>query len=537
MRHNRSSDITSSPRKLLFSWIGDADLFAWSTAAGEEAVEAVRTVLGKPPRQVVGAGPVKTLTEQVDFDAIHLLSDKDPVLAKKFGAWIGSKATTHSVRLSSPVDYSAIFEAVDGVLGAVTSEVRGEYSVSIHLSSGTPAMTAVWVLLGKSRYPASFYQTFRGQVIPTTIPFDLLVDYLPGVLHASDRLLQSANVTDAATEGFGAVIGRSPRIREVIARAKRIALRDVGVLILGESGVGKDVFAQALHAASRRSAKPFVPINCAAVPKELLESELFGHKRGAFTGASDDRAGAFEQADTGTLFLDEVGECDLPMQAKLLRVLQPGPNDPPASRTFRRVGDSKERHADVRIIAATNRDLQAEVAAGRFREDLYYRLAGFTLKIPALRDRTTDIPAMADHLLARINSDFLRTEPGYQDKRLSVSAKRFLCQQMWPGNVRQLHNALLQAAVMVEGSTIEPRDIEAGLAEGAPSGVLGAVDVPLGDGFSLPRYLEETQRRFLARAMREAGGKKTVAAELLGYTNYQTLAAQLDRLKVAWSAE
>ncbi len=490
--------------------------------------------LGKQPRHVDGSGPVKTLTDQVEFDQVHLLSDKDPVLARQFAAWIGTKATVHAVRLQSPIDYSAIFEAADDVLGKVISQVRGACSVSIHLSPGTPAMTAVWVLLGKSRYPATFYQTFGGKVIPTSIPFDLLVDYLPTVLHASDRLIQGANVADAATEGFGGVIGRSTQIREAITRAKRIALRDVGVLLLGESGVGKDVFARALHAASRRSAKPFVAINCAAVPKELLESELFGHKKGSFTGAAADRNGAFEQADSGTLFLDEVGECDLPMQAKLLRVLQPGQDEPPSARTFRRVGDSQERRADVRIIAATNRDLQAEVAAGRFREDLYYRLAAFTLKVPALRNRPTDIPAIADHLLARINADFAKAEPGYQDKRLSVSTKRFLCQQAWPGNVRQLHNVLLQAAVMIDGPVIEPRDIEAGLSETTGRHELARASLPLGDGFSLTKHLEDVQRQFLARAMKEAAGKKTVAAKLLGYPNYQTLAAQLERLGVDW---
>jgi len=535
--HKWSCPISQGTRKLVFCWLGDADLFAWSAAVGEVAVEAVTQLLGKQPRHVEGSGPVKTLTDQIEFDEIHLLSDKEPELAKQFAAWIGPKTRVHTVRLSSPVDYSAIFEAADGVLGKVTSQVQGECSVSIHLSPGTPAMTAVWVLLGKSRYPATFYQTFRGRVIPTTIPFDLLVDYLPSVLHVSDRLIQGANVADAGTEGFGSVIGRSLQIREVIARARRIALRDVGVLILGESGVGKDVFARALHETSRRAARPFVAINCAAVPKELLESELFGHVKGAFTGAAANREGAFEHAHTGTLFLDEVGECDLSMQAKLLRVLQPGSDDPPAMRHFRRVGESADRYADVRVIAATNRDLQAEVAAGRFREDLYYRLAAFTLKIPALRDRASDIPAIADHLLNRINTDFARTEPGFQHKHLSVATKKFLCQQQWPGNVRQLHNVLLQAAVMIDGPTISPRDLAAGLSDFRDTMAFNRGDPELGSGFSLNKHLEDVQRHFLSRAMREAKGKKTLAAELLGYPNYQTLAAQLERLKVKWEEE
>jgi transcriptional regulator with PAS, ATPase and Fis domain len=517
----------------LFCWIGDADLAAWAGAIGESA-EKLLTSLGRKIKAAEGSGPIKTLVDQVAFDTVHLLSDKPAQMSTEFARWIGPSARVHQVKLSSPVDYSDIFTAVDSVLKQVVSSIKGDYTLSIHLSPGTPAMTAVWVLLGKSRYPATFYQTYQSKVIPTNIPFDLLVDFLPAVLHASDRILQSSNLADAGTGSFGAVIGSSPAIREVIARARRIALRDVSVLLLGESGVGKDVFANAIHGASRRSGRPFVAINCAAVPKELLESELFGHKKGSFTGATNDRQGAFELADSGTLFLDEVGECDLSMQAKLLRVLQPNHDDPPATRRFRRIGDSTDQTSDVRIIAATNRDLHAEVAAGRFREDLYYRLAAFTVKIPPLRSRQSDIPIIADHLLEKINTDFSRTEPGYQYKALSVRTKRFLRDQPWPGNVRQLHNALLQAAVMVDGPTIDPGAIQQGLAETAHPSATHPIDPPLSDGFSLDKHLESIQKRFLARAMREAEGKKTVAAKLLGYPNYQTLAAQLERLDVQW---
>ena len=469
---------------------------------GEVAVEAVKQLLGKQPRHVEGSGPVKTLTDQVEFDEVHLLSDKEPELAKQFAAWIGSKARVHTVRLPSPVDYSAIFEAADGVLGKVTSQVQGECSVSIHLSPGTPAMTAVWVLLGKSRYPATFYQTFRGRVIPTTIPFDLLVDYLPTVLHASDRLIQGANVADAATEGFGGVIGRSPQIREAITRAKRIALRDVGVLLLGESGVGKDVFARALHAASRRSAKPFVAINCAAVPKELLESELFGHTKDAFTGAGAARAGLFETADTGTLFLDEVGECDLAMQAKLLRVLQPGPEDPPSARTFRRVGDSKDRHSDVRIIAATNRDLHAEVVAGRFREDLYYRLNVINVGLPPLRRRKSDVAALAAHFLDR----FAR-ENAKRVERFSDAALAQIVAYSWPGNVRELENVVERAVVLTDGSTIElhhlPPELGAVDAEGATPTIPGST-------------MADIERHAILATLEAHGGSTSKAAEVLG---------------------
>lgn len=524
----------SDTSKIIFSWIGDADFSAWANSCGKNALQAVESNLGKQLRFVEGPGPIKALVDQVEFDEINLLSDKDPTLAKKFAEWIGPKAKIHTVKLKSPVDYASIFESVDSVLGNVIAKMLGKYVLSIHLSPGTPAMTAVWVLLGKSRYPATFYQTYRGEVIPTTIPFDLLVDYIPTVLYASDQLIQNVNIKDAAVEGFGAVIGKSPQIREAIVRARRIAVRDVGVLLLGESGVGKDVFANGLHSVSRRKNNPFVSINCAAVHKELLESELFGHKKGAFTGATEDRIGAFEQANTGTLFLDEVGECDLAMQAKLLRVLQPDLNEASSIRTFTRVGGSTKQKVDVRIIAATNRDLCAEVAAGRFREDLYYRIAAFTLKIPPLRNRTGDIPKIVEYLLLKINSDFSKTEAGYKNKKLSVGALRLLCKQSWPGNVRQLQNVLLQAVVMVDGAVIEARDIEAGLSEVVTINEGGNYDPPLGEGFSLIDYIEDIQRRFLLRAMQEAGGKKTAAAALLGYTNYQSLAAQLHRLKVDW---
>ncbi|MBX7135126.1 MAG: sigma 54-interacting transcriptional regulator [Fimbriimonadaceae bacterium] len=523
----------SSLNRLLFSWIGDADLLAWAAAHGDREKEEVRRVTGKSARPESELGPVRTLTTQQRFDAVHLLTDKEPSIGKRFAAWVGPHATVHSVRLASPVDYHTIFEASDGVLGRVVAGAETPLSIAIHLSSGTPAMTAIWVLLGKSRYPAEFFQTHRGSVVATEIPFDLRVDFLPQVLQASDRVLQEGVLATDGSRAFEEVTGRSQQIKAAILRAHRIAMRDVSVLLLGESGVGKDVFARAIHAASPRRDGPMVAINCAAIPKELLESELFGHTKGAFTGAERERQGAFEQADRGSLFLDEVGECDLMMQAKLLRVLQPAAADSGTTRTYRRVGDTSDRRANVRVIAATNCDLQAEVAAGRFREDLYYRLAPLTLRIPALRDRPSDIPVIAEQLLERINAEFATAEPGYSPKSLAVRTLRFIAEQPWPGNVRQLQNALLQAAVLVEGEQIRPEHVRDALADSTRLTQVPAEPL-LGQGFSLARHLEDIQKRFLARAMSQAGGKKMVAAELLGYSNYQTLAAQLERLNVVW---
>lgn len=531
--HNGSCPIEPTLKPFLFSWIGDADLLAWAEATGGKLAERVHAATRKSKPVAPGPGPIKTLTEQCAFDRVHLLSDKDPELARGFASWVGPQCKAHVVTIASPVDYPSIFEAADRVLASVLGGSDPKPPVCIHLSPGTPAMTSIWVLLGKSRYPATFFQTHAGKVIETPIPFDLAVDYLPTLLHGADTALEAAGIPPTLAVGFGPVIGKSPAMRATVARAQRIAIRDVGVLLLGESGVGKEIFAQAIHAAGHRANKPFFAINCAALPQALLESELFGHTKGAFSGADANREGAFIRADGGTLFLDEVGECDLALQAKLLRVLQPDRKDRSTTRRFRPVGSAKEQSSDVRIIAATNRDLQAEIKAGRFREDLYYRLANFILKIPPLRERTPDIPTLADHLLEQINNDFATTEPGFQPKRLGVATMNFLRVQPWPGNVRQLYNALLQAAIMTDHPDITPKDIAAGLSDTVSFRPI-ADEPPLGDGFNIKDYLDQIQSNLLARAMRQANGNKTGAAKLLGLPKYQTLAAQLERLKVKW---
>jgi len=507
-------------------------------ALGGHVKDLVVNAIGKSPKGSESLGPIKTLTTQETFEEVHLLANKPGEISEHFAKWIGPTSTLHRTKLKSPIDYVSIFEAVDAALAEIT-EIRKSPcpELCIHLSPGTPAMTAVWVLLGKSRYPATFFQTHEGKVVPTSIPFDLFVDFLPELLRAPDRTIELLASQSTSMQGFEGLAGTSVPLKYAIARARRVALRDVSVLVLGESGVGKEMFARGIHNASRRKDKPFVAFNCAAVPKELLESELFGHKKGAFTGANADRIGTFEEADGGTIFLDEVGECDLAMQAKLLRVLQPGRGESPSVRTFRRIGESKDRQADVRVIAATNRDLQSEIRAGRFREDLFYRLAPFTLRIPALRDRPTDIPVIAEAFLSQINSDFESSEPGFQHKKISSSTKKFLISQPWPGNVRQLQNVLMQAAIMATGHSIEPRDIEEALADSIGRNLGTDQDLPLESGFSLIKHIEGIQRRYLARAMQQANGKKTVAAKLLGYPNYQTLAAQLERLKVDWSEQ
>lgn len=246
--------------------------------------------------------------------------------------------------------------------------------------------------------------------------------------------------------GFGALIGQGPEMRAVFETIKKVAETDLTVLIRGESGTGKELVAQALHHRSARTARPFIAVNCAAISRELVESELFGHEKGAFTGADARRLGRFEAAQGGTIFLDEIGDMPLETQAKVLRVLQ--------ERVLERVGSTSATEIDVRVLAATHRDLEKEVEQGRFREDLYYRLAVVPLQLPALRHRTEDIPALAERFLELQAERLGRTKKGIAPGALST-----LSQHPWPGNVRELRNVVEQAQVMAGGDVIDASDL------------------------------------------------------------------------------
>lgn len=522
-----------STQRVLVSWIGTTDLLSMAADLEERQQARVLKALNFRGTLRAQSGPIKTLLEHEAFDEVHLLSNYEPFMNRLFAKWIDAKPVIHPVKLENPTDYPAVFRAAEAELKAIVGQSSAD--LSIHLSPGTPAMAAVWVLLGKSRYRATFFQSHNGRAWQTDIPFDLVADFVPEVLRDPDFNLQhlAARSPDEVA-GFEDIIGDSKALRLAVGRAQKAALRDVPVLILGESGTGKEMFARAIHRASRRSGEEFIPINCAAIPESLLESELFGHKKGAFSGAVADRDGAFDRANGGTIFLDEVGECSSDMQAKLLRVLQPPPGKGPSFREFSRVGEAKTRTSDVRIIAATNRDLMDAIADGDFREDLFYRLAVIKVKLPPLRDRKSDIPMLVEALMREINADFKRQdEPGYSDKSVSEPAKRFVRSYEWPGNVRQLRNTLVEAAVMASGDSIGVGDIRAAIADvpgrRARNDVL---EQSLGDGFSLQNLLEDVQRHYLDRAMDEARGVKKRAAEMLGYSSYQTLDAQLKRLKV-----
>ncbi|MBD3258218.1 AAA domain-containing protein [candidate division GN15 bacterium] len=290
------------------------------------------------------------------------------------------------------------------------------------------------------------------------------------------------------------VEGRSRSIRQVLDLAGRVAPFDTSVLVIGETGVGKEVLAHHLHALSHRAAGPFLAVNCGALPETLLESELFGHRRGSFTGAIKDRAGLFKEADGGTVFLDEIGDITPATQLKILRVLQ--------EKEITRVGDNQPRKIDVRVVAATNRDLEAEVAAGRFREDLLYRLRVVEIEIPPLRERREDILPLARFLLERI-SDRLGMEP----LRLDGDCADYLVTYDWPGNVRELENALERAAVLSTEGVVLPDFLPQRVRRGrAGAAVMDA----------LSGTLKEVEQNYIERVLESTGGNKTRAAKILG---------------------
>jgi Nif-specific regulatory protein len=310
--------------------------------------------------------------------------------------------------------------------------------------------------------------------------------------------------TVRGNHGFDNIVGHTDNIRQVFDQVRQVAKWNTTVLIRGESGTGKELVANAIHYNSPRSSGPFVKLNCAALPDNLLESELFGHEKGAFTGAVAQRKGRFEQADGGTIFLDEIGEISAAFQAKLLRVLQEG--------EFERVGGTRTHKVDVRVIAATNRDLEREVEEGVFREDLYYRLNVMPIRMPALRERIEDIPELSSFLVEKIAR--------IQGRPLEItdSAVRLLMRHRWPGNVRELENCLERAAVMCEESKID-RDaiVVAGLSEHslkAPP----AADTTHKVDFNDPD-LDERER--VIAALEEAGWVQAKAARLLGMTPRQ----------------
>ena len=328
------------------------------------------------------------------------------------------------------------------------------------------------------------------------------------------------------------IVGKSEAMQQVFKMIGQVSHSDATVLITGESGTGKELVARAIYHHSLRKDQQFLAINCAAIPENLLESELFGHEKGSFTGATDRRIGKFEQCDGGTIFLDEIGDMPLSTQTKILRILQNG--------EFQRVGGNQTLHADVRIIAATNREPERQVAAKKFREDLFYRLNVVRIHLPALRDRREDIPVLVDYFLQKLGKSVPSSARG---KKIAGPALKLLANAGWPGNVRELENAIERAAVVARGDTLTVEDLPAEIRDprtpaAAPEDVNAAIDAAVRPLFALARkdtklkVLPAVERALIIRALEETAGNQVQTAKLLGITR-ATLRKRIEKFGIA----
>ena len=338
-------------------------------------------------------------------------------------------------------------------------------------------------------------------------PFDL--DDLLGIVSSAAtqiRQLRESSLNELESDPFFPVVFRSRAMRELLLLAREVAASTATVLVQGSSGTGKELLARAIHRMSRRRDRPFVAVDCSAIPETLLESELFGHARGAFTGAAGERRGIIAEADGGTLFLDEVGNLSPAVQAKLLRFLQ--------ERRYRPVGDTVERAVDVRVVSASNRDLREEVRRGAFREDLFYRLSVIPLHVPDLKERREDVPPLVYHFIRTFNA-----ANAYQVEGIRADALDLLLDHDWPGNVRQLENVCERAVILRKAGLIQPRDLPDDVVAARRAGAAGA------------RSLEELEKAYILRLLGECEGNQSRVARILGI-NRRTLYRKLR----AWGA-
>jgi len=493
----------------LLTWLGNRDI---SNMLNNEnaAIATIATHYQKPFDRIV---ILANDNEEHWIRFEDFLKKRMGVLQRPF-----KDIRVHNAHIASPIDYATIAVEAEKWIDRLSKESD---SLRINLTSGTPAMTVLSVLIGKGKANVEFVQsTPSRELLHVDVPIDFGSEY---VKSASKNIAHLAASQPSSQTAFAEITALSKRMQEAVDKARRISASEVPALILGETGTGKEVMASAIHHGSLRASKPLKIVNCGALAPNLVDSTLFGHKKGAFTGADKDYPGLFEQADGGTLFLDEVGELSLDIQVKLLRALQQG--------EVTRLGDTESIRVDVRVIAATHRDLLQLIEQGEFREDLFYRLAVGIITIPALRHRSEDIPIIVEQLINKINHSAAR-HPSYISKKVSEKGMKFISEQVWRGNIRELWSTLNRAVLWTDSEVIgEDELVNAVISRPAHSNNCD-VSLSYNDRVDIIQLTESYQKSYVEAALKASGNVKKHATQMLGLKDHQTLTNWMKRLDI-----
>ncbi|GAC23279.1 sigma 54-dependent transcriptional activator [Paraglaciecola mesophila KMM 241] len=493
----------------LLTWLGKTDI----DKALEDQEAALATI---------------ALNNDKPFDKIVILASAWDSEWEGYLGWLKARLVAskrpfadvaiHRAKIKTPIDYETILSESNIWIDKLSNESK---KLTISLTSGTPAMIATAVILGKARSNVEFIQSSeKVGIIKPNIPVDFAKAYVKSAAKGmANKALKDPNVAKSLSE----IIAKSPDMLDIIRKAKILAGSELPVLVLGETGTGKEVMSNAIHIDSLRADKPFKAVNCGALPQSLVDTILFGHEKGAFTGADKQHKGLFEQADGGTLFLDEVGELPADVQVKLLRVLQEG--------SITRVGGSESIHIDVRIIAATHRDLLKMVEANDFREDLFYRLAVGVIHIPSLRERTQDIPILVAELMAEINVA-ASTQHSNKSKNISEKGMEFILSQPWPGNIRELWNTLNRASLWGEGGEVSEIDLSDAIINRLITHEMADVTLSFNDKVDIIQLTDRYQKSYIRAALKASGNVKKHATQMLGLKDHQTLSNWMKRLDI-----
>lgn len=491
------------------TWLGSTDLK--SAESNKEA--AIATIALKNPKPFDKIVILANTWEGDWDDYLNWLKTRLVEAKKPF-----DDVTIQKAKIKSPIDYETILEESKIWINKLANESD---KLTISLTSGTPAMISIAVILGKARPNVEFIQSSEKiGIIKPKIPVDFAKEY---VKSAAKGAASKALSDPTAHKSFEKIAAQSITMRDVISKARVLATSELPVLVLGETGTGKEVMSKAIHLASLRVEQPFKAVNCGALPQTLVDSILFGHEKGSFTGAEQQHKGLFEQANGGTLFLDEVGELTADVQVKLLRVLQEG--------SITRVGGSEEIDVDVRIIAATHRNLLKMVEAGEFREDLFFRLAVGVISIPSLRDRTEDIPILVDELIAEINSS-TSTQVHYKSKTISIKGMKFILTQSWQGNIRELWNTLNRAFLWSSSAEVSDKDISAAMLVRDKTEEDAEVVLSLGQVVDINQMIDKYKKKYVLAALKATGNHLTKTCTMLSLNNHQTLNGWIKKLGI-----